>query len=78
MLDLRKVYHYYEKARALEEINLTVEQGSLDAVIGPNGAGKTTLMKILAGVQGHDSGEILVDGKPIQLDCVPHFSWIDS
>ena len=34
LLELRKVYHYYGKARALEEINLTIEEGALDAVIG--------------------------------------------
>ncbi|MGY5871330.1 MAG: ABC transporter ATP-binding protein [Candidatus Thorarchaeota archaeon] len=70
MLDLRKVYHYYEKARALEEINLTVEQGSLDAVIGPNGAGKTTLLRAISGLEEIDRGKITFEGNRIdELDA---------
>ncbi len=65
MLDLRKVYHYYEKARALEEINLTVEQGSLDAVIGPNGAGKSTLLRAISGLEEIDRGKITFEGERI-------------
>jgi len=71
LLDLRKVYHYYDKARALEEINLTVEQGSLDAVIGPNGAGKTTLLRAISALEEIDRGKITFDGERIdELD--PH------
>ena len=70
LLDLRKVYHYYEKARALEEINLTVEQGSLDAVIGPNGAGKTTLLRAISGLEEIDRGKISFEGERIdELDA---------
>ncbi|GIT30307.1 MAG: hypothetical protein Ct9H300mP1_23530 [Planctomycetaceae bacterium] len=39
-------------------------------MIGENGAGKSTLMKILAGVQPADPGELLVDGQPVQIDGV--------
>ncbi len=70
MLDLRKVYHYYEKARALEEINLTVKQGSLDAVIGPNGAGKSTLLRAISGLEEIDRGKITFEGERIdELDA---------
>ncbi|MHA1948538.1 MAG: ABC transporter ATP-binding protein [Candidatus Thorarchaeota archaeon] len=70
LLDLRKVYHYYEKARALEEINLTVEKGSLDAVIGPNGAGKSTLLRAISGLEEIDRGKITFEGERIdELDA---------
>jgi len=65
LLELRKVYHYYEKARALEEINLTIEEGALDAVIGPNGAGKSTLLKIISGLEEPDRGKIEFLGERI-------------
>ncbi len=42
----------------------------MHAVIGENGAGKSTLMKILAGVQSQDSGQILLDGQPVVVDSV--------
>ena len=65
MLELSKVYHYYEKARALEEINLFVEKGSLDAVIGPNGAGKSTLLRAISGLEEIDRGKIIFMGERI-------------
>ena len=65
MLELRKVYHYYEKAKALEEVNLTVEEGSLDAVIGPNGAGKSTLLRVISCLEEIDRGRISFMGQRI-------------
>ena len=65
MLELRKIYHYYGKAKALEEINLTVEEGSLDAVIGPNGAGKSTLLRAISGLEEIDRGKISFMGERI-------------
>ena len=71
LLELRKVYHYYEKAKALEEVNLTVEEGSLDAVIGPNGAGKSTLLRCISALEEIDRGRISFMGERIdELD--PH------
>ena len=70
LLELRKVYHYYGKAKALEEVNLTVEEGSLDAVIGPNGAGKSTLLRAISGLEEIDRGKISFMGERIdELDA---------
>lgn len=65
LLELKKIYHYYEKARALEEINLKVEERALDAVIGPNGAGKSTLLKVISGLEEPDRGKIEFLGERI-------------
>jgi len=65
LLEMRKVYHYYEKARALEEINLTIDEGALDAVIGPNGAGKSTLLRVISGLEEIDRGKIIFLGERI-------------
>ena len=65
LLEMRKVYHYYGKARALEEINLTIEEGVLDAVIGPNGAGKSTLLRVISGLEEIDRGKIEFLGERI-------------
>jgi branched-chain amino acid transport system ATP-binding protein len=65
LLELKKVYHYYEKAKALEEINMKVEKGALDAVIGPNGAGKSTLLKVISGLEEPDRGKIEFLGERI-------------
>jgi len=65
LLEMRKIYHYYGKARALEEINLTVNEGALDAVIGPNGAGKSTLLRVISGLEEPDRGKIEFLGERI-------------
>jgi branched-chain amino acid transport system ATP-binding protein len=65
ILEIKKVYHYYEKAKSLEEINLKIEKGALDAVIGPNGAGKSTLLKVISGLEEPDRGKIEFLGERI-------------
>jgi branched-chain amino acid transport system ATP-binding protein len=65
LLELKKIYHYYGKARALEEINLKLEEQSLDAIIGPNGAGKSTLLKVISGMEEPDRGKIEFLGERI-------------
>jgi len=65
LLEMRKIYHYYGKARALEEINFTIEEGALDAVIGPNGAGKSTLLRVISGLEEPDRGKIEFLGERI-------------
>jgi len=65
LLEMKKIYHYYEKAKALEEINLKVEEGNLDAVIGPNGAGKSTLLRVISGLEEPDRGKVIFLGERI-------------
>jgi len=55
---------------ALSEVDLKLYPGEVLALIGENGAGKSTLMKILAGVQMQDEGDILIDGKVEVIDSV--------
>lgn len=70
VLEIRKVYHYYGKARALEELNLKLEKKTLEAVIGPNGAGKTTLLRAISGLEEIDRGKIYFKGERIdELDA---------
>ena len=52
--------------RALQDVDLRIERGTLHAVIGPNGAGKTTLFNVLTGQLRPTSGRVLLDGEPVQ------------
>ncbi|MEQ8779078.1 MAG: sugar ABC transporter ATP-binding protein [Roseibium album] len=66
MLDISKTF---PGVKALDQVNLDVQQGEIHAVVGENGAGKSTLMKILSGVYPHGSydGKIQFDGAPAQF-----------
>ena len=71
LLELKKIYHYYGKARALEEINLSLKEQTLEAVIGPNGAGKSTLLRVISGLEEPDRGKIEFRGERID-ELKPH------
>ncbi|MFB0611059.1 ABC transporter ATP-binding protein [Aurantiacibacter poecillastricola] len=53
----------------LEHVSAALEPGTITAICGPNGAGKSTLLSALAGLLAPDSGEVLLDGEP--LDVTP-------
>ena len=64
-MELRAVSKRFGGVQALRDVDLAVRQGSIHALVGENGAGKSTLGKIIAGAHRHDSGEMLVDGRPV-------------
>jgi len=68
LLEVHRLSKSFPGVRALHQVSLTLKPGEVLSVIGENGAGKSTLMKILAGVQSADSGEIFVDGKKTAFD----------
>ncbi len=70
LLEVRGLCKSFPGVRALRDVGLTLGRGEVLAVIGENGAGKSTLMKILAGVQEPDSGEILVNGEALRFPNV--------
>ncbi|MFT5085984.1 MAG: ribose transport system ATP-binding protein [Candidatus Latescibacterota bacterium] len=68
LLEARAIEKCFPGVRALHNVDLHVEQGEVLALIGENGAGKSTLMKILAGIQPADEGEILLDERGVFID----------
>jgi ribose transport system ATP-binding protein len=70
LLSVESVTKRFPGVTALNQIGLTLAESEVLALIGENGAGKSTLMKILAGVQLPDEGQIFVAGVPVQLDSV--------
>ncbi|WUD71962.1 ABC transporter ATP-binding protein [Streptomyces sp. NBC_00510] len=65
MLEVRELVVSYGMVRALDEVSLTVDQGSITAVLGANGAGKTTLLRTVNGLVRPRSGSVLLDGTDI-------------
>lgn len=70
VLQVRKVAKRFPGVIALRGVDLDIFPGEVLALLGENGAGKSTLMKILAGIQEPDEGELLVDGRPTRIDSV--------
>ena len=67
MLEFRNIGKVFPGVKALDDISLSVKEGSVRALIGENGAGKSTLLKILSGAQPASTGEMLIDDKICQF-----------
>ncbi|WP_284766190.1 ATP-binding cassette domain-containing protein [Agrobacterium sp. CFBP2214] len=68
ILELKSVNKSFGPIDVLHDISLKVRAGEVLCLLGDNGAGKSTLIKTLAGVYQPSSGELLMDGKPINFD----------
>ncbi len=70
IIEARMVQKTYDtgsvQIHALRGIDLQIVRGEMAAIMGPSGCGKTTLLNCLAGLDGIDSGEVLIDGIPLQ------------
>jgi len=64
-VSVRNVFKNYGEVEALRDLSLDFPKGQLTSLLGPSGCGKTTLLKIIAGLIPANSGEVLVNGKPV-------------
>jgi len=67
VLLLRGINKRFGAVRALTDVDFEVHPGEVVALVGDNGAGKSTLVKVIAGVDPADSGEITFDGQPAHI-----------
>lgn len=66
-LQMRHITKTFPGVKALDDVNFEARLGEVHALLGENGAGKSTLVKILSGVYKPESGEILINGKPVSF-----------
>lgn len=67
VLEVQDITKTFPGVKALDGVSFQIRRGEVHALLGANGAGKSTLIKIIAGMYGRDSGEILMDGQPVQI-----------
>lgn len=65
MIEVRNVMKEFDGFRALDDMSMTVQTGSVYGLVGPNGAGKSTIIRHLTGIYRQDAGEITIDGAPV-------------
>lgn len=65
MIEVRGLSKSFGQLKALDNVDITVNKGSVYGLLGPNGAGKTTLIKHLVGVYRQDAGSVTIDGQPV-------------
>jgi len=68
-IELKQVYKAFGSTKVLQDFNLTFEKGKFTTLLGASGCGKTTILRLIAGLEDLDQGQILCDGKDIS--CLP-------
>ena len=76
ILECKGLSKIYKNAIALSSVNLQVAKGRIVGLLGPNGSGKTTLIKIANGLLTPTRGEMLIDGKPIEVETKKLVSYL--
>ena len=68
LAELKGIHKSFYGVEVLHGVDLYLKPGSVHALMGENGAGKSTLMKVLAGVHKCDAGEVVINGKKVEID----------
>ncbi len=68
MLKLKNISKKFKDKEILSNFNLKVEENKILAIVGPSGGGKTTLLRMLAGLESIDTGEIILNGENLPLN----------
>lgn len=68
-VELKKIHKSFGNFKASDNVNIEIEKGKLIGLLGPSGSGKTTILRMLAGLEQPDSGDIYIDG--IRVNDLP-------
>ena len=64
-VELKNINKHFGDFKASDNVSFGIEKGKLIGLLGPSGSGKTTILRMLAGLENPDSGEIIIDGKVV-------------
>jgi len=76
MLSIRNIVKQYANHRALDNVSIEVEKGSIFGLLGPNGAGKTSLIRIINQITAPDQGEILLNGEKLNPSHISSIGYL--
>lgn len=76
LLKIENVTKSFANHVALDDVSLSIPEGSIYGLLGPNGAGKTTLLRIINRIIAPDSGRVLFSGKEITAEDVCHIGYM--
>ena len=62
---LKNINKHFKDFHASRDVNISIPKGKLVALLGPSGSGKTTILRMIAGLENPDSGEIIINGKVV-------------
>ncbi len=65
LIELKNVSRYWGDVRAVEKLNINIEEGEFVVLLGPSGCGKSTTLRLIAGLENVSSGEIFIGGKNV-------------
>ncbi|MBO7711863.1 MAG: sugar ABC transporter ATP-binding protein, partial [Lachnospiraceae bacterium] len=68
VLETRGITKNFTGTKALDNVSIFVKPGEVHGIVGENGAGKSTLMNILSGIYRKDSGEVFLNGQPVEFN----------
>ena len=69
-IEVRNVSKSFGDFQALDDVSLTVRDGSLTALLGPSGGGKSTLLRVIAGLEAPDAGTVCIEGEDVTGQAV--------
>lgn len=64
-VEMKNIEKHYGDFKASDNVSFGIEKGKLVALLGPSGSGKTTILRMIAGLENPDAGDILIDGKRV-------------
>lgn len=76
MLEIKNIVKQYANHRALDDVSMHVEQGSIFGLLGPNGAGKTSLIRIINQITAPDSGEVRFKGELLNPNHIGRIGYL--
>ncbi|MFA8434437.1 MAG: ABC transporter ATP-binding protein [Marinifilaceae bacterium] len=74
--EAKNIIKRYAGHTALNDVSISVPEGSIFGLLGPNGAGKTTLIRIINQITGPDSGEVFFNGRKLRPEDVHHIGYL--